>query len=301
MLPDVTSNQCAQQPSCLQWVGMEKIAVPFLVASQQGIFASVNGQVSVFVSLDKANAKGIHMSRLYLKLMERLANQSISLNRLQLILDELIESQQGISQSARLVLAFDLILKRSALISGEQGFAVYPVELTIEKKHMHYQLQVDLTIAYSSTCPCSASLSRELYKEAIEQQFSGTVIEKPQLLEWLVSEQGTVATPHSQRSYAYVSLTFKPETFPDFPQLIDMLEAAIETPVQTAVKRVDEQAFARLNAEHLMFCEDAARKVKRCLEQHDAVVGYQFKIEHQESLHGHNAVVMDRHFSSAFE
>ena len=47
--------------------------------------------------------------------------------------------------------------------------------------------------------------------------------------------------------------------------LIDALEAALATPVQTAVKREDEQAFARLNAENLMFCEDAARRVASVL------------------------------------
>ena len=37
------------------------------------------------------------------------------------------------------------------------------------------------------------------------------------------------------------------------------MEAALGTPVQTAVKREDEQAFARLNGRNLMFCEDAPR------------------------------------------
>jgi glyoxylate/hydroxypyruvate reductase A len=32
--------------------------------------------------------------------------------------------------------------------------------------------------------------------------------------------------------------------------------------VQTAVKREDEQEFARLNAQHPMYCEDAARRLK---------------------------------------
>ena len=48
-------------------------------------------------------------------------------------------------------------------------------------------------------------------------------------------------------------------------ELIDRVEQALGTPVQTAVKREDEQAFAALNARNLMFCEDAARRVAHAL------------------------------------
>ena len=47
--------------------------------------------------------------------------------------------------------------------------------------------------------------------------------------------------------------------------LIDRVEQALGTPVQTVVKREDEQAFARLNGENLMFCEDAARRMAAAL------------------------------------
>ena len=46
---------------------------------------------------------------------------------------------------------------------------------------------------------------------------------------------------------------------------IDLAEGALKTPVQSAVKREDEQAFARLNGRNLMFCEDAARRIAAVL------------------------------------
>jgi len=76
------------------------------------------------------------------------------------------------------------------------------------------------------------------------------------------------------------------------------LEETIGTPVQTMVKRSDEQEFARLNADNLIFCEDAARKLKAMLEKSGWVKDYWFKVEHQESLHAHNAVVIDQKYSS---
>jgi GTP cyclohydrolase I len=42
-----------------------------------------------------------------------------------------------------------------------------------------------------------------------------------------------------------------------------------------------------------MFCEDAARRIKGGLERMHFVEDYWFKVEHQESLHAHNAVVID--------
>jgi GTP cyclohydrolase I len=81
------------------------------------------------------------------------------------------------------------------------------------------------------------------------------------VLAWLGTEEGICATPHSQRSRAEVRVRLAP-TFAQFPivDLIDRIEGALKTVVQTAVKREDEQAFALLNGQNLMFCEDAARR-----------------------------------------
>ena len=61
--------------------------------------------------------------------------------------------------------------------------------------------------------------------------------------------------------------------------------------MQTAVKREDEQEFALRNGQNLMFCEDAARRVKQVLEAGD-YQDYRVRIEHQESLHAHDAVAV---------
>ena len=68
------------------------------------------------------------------------------------------------------------------------------------------------------------------------------------------------------------------------------MEAALGTPVQTAVKREDEQAFAELNAANLMFCEDAARRAASALASDPRVSAWQVRVAHFESLHPHDAV-----------
>ena len=62
--------------------------------------------------------------------------------------------------------------------------------------------------------------------------------------------------------------------------------------MQTAVKREDEQAFARLNAANLMFCEDAARRVHNALNDASHVADFWIRASHFESLHPHNAVAV---------
>lgn len=292
-LPDVTSDLQAETPTTLQWVGMDDIAVPISVKAQGDTLQALPAKANVYVSLEKPEAKGIHMSRLH-AVINRLAEREFNQQAVEQLLNEMIDSQGDIGSAAKIEIAFDLLLKKPALLSGESGFQSYPVIIKAECRASQLSCEFELTIPYSSTCPCSTSLARQLTADAVNNEFSAPTIDKAELLEWIQSPAGAVATPHSQRSYAYIRLSVADNEWPDIASLIFQLEDCIGTPVQTAVKRVDEQAFARLNAENLMFCEDAARRIKCELERMSFVTDYWFKVEHQESLHAHNAVVIDQ-------
>jgi len=293
LLPDIASNTLSDNSLPLTWVGMEKIAVPITFELEDGKLQTQVSQTDIYVSLDKPQTKGIHMSRLH-GILNRFADAQCSKETLDLYMNEAVTSQAGISNNAKINLAFDLLLKKPALLSEENGYQTYPVAIKGEMQNGVCSYDIEMTIPYSSTCPCSASLSRQLQAKAIEKQFPTDSIDKDTLLAWLQSEQGSIATPHSQRSYAYIKMTLGNNNWPEFSSLIHQFEDVIGTPVQTAVKRIDEQEFARLNATNLMFCEDAARRLKNFLEQIPSVTDYWFKVEHQESLHAHNAVVIDQ-------
>lgn len=297
-LPDVTSKQLTTASLPLKWVGMEGIALPITLVEQPS--SSLSAKANVFVSLDKADAKGIHMSRLYLKLKESLTNEPLTMDALATLLQTLVSSQEGLSLAARLQLDFELTMRKPALLSGQFGYQTYPVSIRSEYINEQIFTELSLSIPYSSTCPCSAALSRQAMSDAIVEQFSEEVVSKEALLAWITSQQGSVATPHSQRSFAYLKLQLQHNTLPNFSALIEHFEQVIGTPVQTAVKREDEQAFAKLNAENLMFCEDAARRLKQALENNKLISDYWFKVEHQESLHAHNAVVVDHKFPHGY-
>jgi len=155
------------------------------------------------------------------------------------------------------------------------------------------ELKIDVT--YSSTCPCSAALARQLIQQQFLEDFGNTPLQHEDVLTWLGSANGIVATPHSQRSSAQLLIELDGDQ-PSLPitELIDNVEAALGTAVQTAVKRADEQAFALANGQNLMFCEDAARRLNLALKRSDAVNAFHLKVIHAESLHAHDAVAESR-------
>lgn len=290
-LPDIISESTALQSSHIDWVGMEKIALPLKFPLDESESVGVSASADIFVSLD-SEKKGIHMSRIYLKLQEFIAEKVISSNCLNGLLEAMIHSQDSHSKSAKVNLEFDLPLLKKALLSDNSGYQSYPIKICQQLIDGKQLTQLQVTIPYSSTCPCSASLSRQLISEAVDKQFAKDNLSKTEIMDWLAAN--SIATPHNQRSYAYIELTTEGHEWPNLPLLVEQLESAIGTPVQTAVKREDEQAFAKLNAENLMFCEDAARKLDSYLDSLSFVSDFYFKVEHQESLHAHNAVVTHR-------
>ena len=293
-LPDVITQSGNQQGASLQWVGMEDIAIPIYIAQANGENVATTAKVNCYVSLD-AGVKGIHMSRLYLLLNRDLAKQVVEPERIHYLLRQILQSHADISHSARVEISFDLPLQKPALLSDNYGYQSYQVKIDAILRDT-LQQTLHITIPYSSTCPCSASLARQLVAANIDQHFSADTLDKAELLEWMLSHQGSYATPHNQRSFAYIELELGADYSPNLQVLITQLEQAIGTPVQTAVKREDEQAFAKLNGANLMFCEDAARRLKKFLNAQADIADFQFKIEHQESLHAHNAVAIDRKF-----
>jgi GTP cyclohydrolase I len=156
-----------------------------------------------------------------------------------------------------------------------------------------FTLEVGCEVVYASTCPCSAALARQLVQERFGEDFArGKALDYNTVLGWLGSEQGICATPHSQRSSAEVRVRLTPSFGFPIIDLIDRIEDALKTPVQTAVKREDEQAFALLNGENLMFCEDAARRIQSALNADERITDFWIRASHFESLHPHNAVAV---------
>jgi GTP cyclohydrolase I len=184
-----------------------------------------------------------------------------------------------LSGSAFLRFELEWPLLKPALLSDLKGWRQYPVIWQAEVVGDKAKWTCGFEVLYSSTCPCSTALAEQLLEESLatEEHLPGSV--------------RLPATPHAQRSRAQIWMEFGANALvPGMEALVHQAEEALGTPVQTAVKRIDEQEFARRNALHLMFCEDAARKLKAWLESQSQVIDYWVEVRHEESLHAHDAV-----------
>ncbi len=294
VLPDVAAEPHLAQAGALDWVGMGEIEMPVSMQADEGRTVSSGARVNAFVNLKRGDVRGIHMSRLYLHVDKALSSEPATPASVRRLLKDFLESHAELSDRAMVSIAFDHLVRRKALASDNSGWKSYPVTITGVMDRGHFALELGLEATYSSTCPCSAALARQLIQDQFEADFAaGKPVDRDAVLAWLGTEQGIRATPHSQRSIASVKLRLVP-SFQSFPivEIIDRIEDALKTPVQTAVKRVDEQAFALLNGQNLMFCEDAARRIKGALESDERISDFWLRASHLESLHAHDAVAV---------
>ena len=265
-------------------VGIEDLEMPIRVEVNSQI-TQLLSHVTAMVSLDDENMRGIHMSRIYLALHDFLGQQALSLKAVKELLHKLVESQKGISKKAYLKFNWKWPVKRKALKSDSlEGWRSYPVFYEGHLENGKENLIMGVQVTYSSTCPCSASLARTLIQHKFQEDFSSPHINKDKIFHWLGKEQSISATPHAQKSMAYVKLKVRKEE-QSLIELIDEVESVLGTPVQTAVKKADEQEFAKLNSENLMFSEDAARRIKDLLNQKSWIEDFYVHVKHFESLH----------------
>lgn len=288
-LPDVSIYEAVPADSPLAWVGMQGIDLPVAVI-ETGYERNLHAYVDAHVDLPRPDAKGIHMSRLY-RLLDMLSEEGgLTPAKLRLLLDRMIESHVDCgSGNARVRIGFDMLVRRPALVTkGLSGWKSYPVQIEASVTGSSFCCHTEVRVTYSSTCPCSAALSRQVVEQGFLDAFSDKEVVAPEEVSAWLSVNASEATPHSQRSEAHVSVELASDAN-DFGllDLIDDIEKAVKTPVQTGVKRADEQAFAVLNGQNLMFVEDAARRIEAALhdQKHPRVY-----VRHIESLHAHDAV-----------
>ncbi|MGH8158808.1 MAG: GTP cyclohydrolase FolE2 [Rhodanobacter sp.] len=290
-MPDVATQVQPHLNSGLNWVGMDGIEALVRFDAGDGDVQRSSARIGAFVNLMRPDQRGIHMSRLYLLLDEHLSAKTIDGGMLEYLLHAFLESQKDLADRARINIRFDQLVRRTALRSENSGWRAYPVSIEASLCVDGFQLELGTEVVYSSTCPASAALSRQLIQGQFARDFDAArPLDHAAVLNWLGSEKGIVATPHAQRSVARLQVRFADGAPLNLIALLDRVEQSLGTPVQTAVKREDEQAFALANGGNLMFCEDAARRIQRALDADDDIADFHVRVEHQESLHPHDAV-----------
>ncbi len=247
----------------LQHVGISNFRLPIRFHTRDDGDLTLETSVTGSVSLE-AEKKGINMSRI-MRSFYKHAERTFSFEVIETALDDYISDLDSID--ARIQMRFSFPMKITSLRSGLEGYQYYDIAMElvehdgVRRKFMH------LDYVYSSTCPCSLELS-EHARQA----------------------RGQLATPHSQRSVARISVEVVGDDCLWFEDLIELARTAVATETQVMVKREDEQAFAELNAANPIFVEDAARLFSEQLLNDPRIGDFRVIASHQESLHSHDAV-----------
>lgn len=265
-LPDLQngpSSLIVGAKQVIQHVGISNFRLPVSYRTRDNGPLTLETSVTGTVSLE-AEKKGINMSRIMRSFYAH-AERDFSFGVIEHALED-YKRDLG-SFDARIQMRFSFPVKVNSLRSGLSGWQYYDIALELVDKAGVRKRLMHLDFVYSSTCPCSLELS-----------------------EHARMTRGQLATPHSQRSVARISVEAVGPDCLWFEDLIEIARAAVPTETQVMVKREDEQAFAELNAANPIFVEDAARSFCAALQDDPRIGDFRIVASHQESLHSHDAV-----------
>lgn len=247
----------------IQHVGISNFRLPIRYQTKAGGELTLETSVTGTVSLE-ADRKGINMSRIMRSFYAH-AEKQFSLAVLQSALDDYRSDHESLG--ARIMMRLSYPERVQSLRSGLAGWQYYDIAMELVETGGKRMRIMHLDYVYSSTCPCSLELS--------EHARAG---------------RGQLATPHSQRSIARLSVVMQGPEKLWFEDMIALARRAIPTETQVMVKREDEQAFAELNAANPIFVEDAVRAFAAELLADPRIGDFRIVASHQESLHSHDAV-----------
>jgi len=168
-LPDIANEPHSGPNATLNWVGMSEIELPVHVLNGKGQQIQTVASVQAYVNLIDPNAKGIHMSRLYL--------------------------------------AIDLQFfeRRNSLISDNTGWKSYKTRISSSIRQGEISTELSIEIPYSSTCPCSAALARDIIQQGFQDKFGeNSQVDFNDVHKWLGTTEGISATPHSQFQHSLI-------------------------------------------------------------------------------------------------
>ncbi len=244
----------------IQHVGISNFRLPVRYRTGTGevtLETSVTGTVSL-----QADRKGINMSRIMRSFYTH-AEARFSMDVVAAALDDYKRDLAAFDARIQMRLRFPM--RVDSLRSGLSGWQYYDIAMELVDAGGVRTRILHLDYVYSSTCPCSLELSEHARRT-----------------------RGQLATPHSQRSVARLSVVLNDDL--PFEDLVALARRAVPTETQVMVKREDEQAFAELNAANPIFVEDAARLFCEALRSDPRIGDFRVVASHQESLHSHDAV-----------
>lgn len=265
-LPDLQNGPASLirgAKTAIQHVGISNFRLPLRYLTRDKGEMQLETSVTGSVSLEE-NKKGINMSRIMRSFYSH-AESVFSFDVMDAALGDYVTDLDSLDARIQMRLSFPM--KKQSLRSGLDGYQYYDIALESTYRDGVKTRILHLDYVYSSTCPCSLELSEHARRT-----------------------RGQLATPHSQRSVARVSVEVLAGETLWFEDLVALCNEAVPTETQVMVKREDEQAFAELNAANPIFVEDAVRLFYQSLAKDARIGDFRVVASHQESLHSHDAI-----------
>ena len=260
VLPDIMT-EVDERGVFIDKVGIRKVRIPFKVKMRNNTVQDTTAEISCYIGLHNTT-KGTHMSR-FSEIISKYADMSDEevlqgKEFIDEVLGDLLERLE--TKSSYIKIKFPLFLKQAAPESEKEAYIAYDCILSgssVEGKITRY---LEVKVPYLSCCPCS--------KE--------------------ISEYGA----HMQRSYATVKILYEDMLW--IEDLIPLVEKCDSSRIFNLLKRVDEKYVTEKAYENPKFVEDMGRDVALELDKLDVIKGYVIVMEHEESIHQHNAVAVVR-------
>lgn len=247
----------------IQHVGIAGFRLP-LPYGDHVLETHVTGTVSL-----EADRKGINMSRIMRSFYAQ-QGEAQGFDLMDQVLRAYIRDLDSLEARLQMSVAYPETVP--SLRSGLEGVQYYDIALETALQNGAITRILHLDYVYSSTCPCSLELSEHARRT-----------------------RGQLATPHSQRSIARLSMVLADGADMPFGDVVALCRTAVPTETQVMVKREDEQAFAELNAANPIFVEDAVRLFAEALQSDERITDYRVVACHAESLHSHDAISVLSH------
>jgi len=267
-LPDVQENDAPIVVFPINLVGVDNIKLPFTLLLRDAYYDKHEIDLVANTSISTnlvANVKGISMSRL-LEAIRPYLHKGLNWEILKNCLDAVCNS---IGQNeAKIKMSFDLPMIKKSPLSKNKYPLFHSCYFEGYKKENNYKFHQFVKVQYSSYCPCSAALSKEL---------------------------DTQGFPHAQRSFAHilVDMDLKNKKQIWLEDIIDLVLNNIKTQPYPIIKRVDEQEIAKIASENPLFVEDAIRILSKKLSELDGIIDWCVRCVHEESIHCHDAIAVN--------
>ena len=184
--------------SRIQHVGISNFRLPIRFAARDGASVVLETSVTGTVSLE-AEKKGINMSRIMRSFYAH-ADSAFSFGVIEAALDD-YKRDLG-SFDARIQMRSAFPMQMTSLRSGLAGWQYYDIALELVDRAGVRTRILHLDYVYSSTCPCSLELS-----------------------EHARATRGQLATPHSQRSVARLSVVVTGDLWVE--DMVDLARRAV--------------------------------------------------------------------------